>query len=69
MAHFVFLVAALGLVLLANAVSRMDQVYGISLYGASLFTGLWGFLIAPISAQISLELFLFGWVQFRFLRS
>lgn len=68
MAYFAFLAIAVGLVLLGQSVSRIDKVYGLSIYSASLFSGLWGFTIAPTPAQISLEVLVFGWVQLRFLR-
>ncbi|MCM1982051.1 hypothetical protein [Lyngbya confervoides] len=68
MAWFLFVVAACGLVLLGKGVSRIDQVYGLSIYGASVFSGLWGFAIAPASAQLGLEVLVLGWVQARCLR-
>ncbi|MEM9136746.1 MAG: hypothetical protein AAGB01_05300 [Cyanobacteria bacterium P01_F01_bin.42] len=54
--------SAVGLALLATRISRIDRIYGISIGGAGVLSGLWGFAIAPIPIQVSLEVLLFGWM-------
>jgi hypothetical protein len=53
---------------LGKQLKPVDEVYALALYIAGILSALWGFAIAPISAQLVLSALVFGWLQVSALR-
>ena len=69
MQWLVLLVVALFFAGLGKRLAAIDEVYALALYIAGLFSTLWGFAAAPISAQLTLGVLALGWSQVSVLRS
>lgn len=48
---------------LGKHLKPVDEVYALALYSAGILSALWGFVVAPTSAQLMLEVLTFGWLQ------
>lgn len=61
--------AALIFATLGKQLKPADEVYGIAVYSAGIWSALWGFAIAPTLAQIMLGAIALGWLQLNSLRT
>lgn len=63
------LAAALIFAVLGKYLKPVDEVYAVATYTAGILSALWGFAIAPISAQLTLGVLALGWLQVSSLRT
>jgi hypothetical protein len=63
------LAIALILVKLTRYLGLQDDVYRLAIQATGVLSGLWGFAIAPLTAQLGLCILAFGWLQVKSLRT
>ena len=68
MQWLMLLAVALGCATLDRHLKPVDEIHALAIGSAGILCGLWGFAIAPILAQFTLELITFGWLQVNCLR-
>lgn len=69
MSWLVLWAIALIILFIRRRISFADEVYALSIYMMSLFSFLWGFAIAPIPAQVTLEVLTLGWIKTQVFRN
>ncbi|NET36932.1 MAG: hypothetical protein F6K19_33720 [Cyanothece sp. SIO1E1] len=69
MQWLMLLAVALVLKFLGQHLQQTDEVHALAIYSAGILSVIWGFAIAPASAQLTLEALAFGWLQVSSLRS
>lgn len=68
MLWFILFGLAIAGLTLARRLHLIDEIYGVAFYCASSVAALWGLMVAPSEAQISLGLLTLGGLQLQSLR-
>ena len=63
MLWFILFGLAIAGIIVARRLHWVDEIYGLAFYSASSLAALWGLMLAPSEAQISLGILTLGGVQ------
>ncbi|NET53316.1 MAG: hypothetical protein F6K09_33060, partial [Merismopedia sp. SIO2A8] len=63
MSWFVWWAIALVVFIINRRISSSDEVYRLILYTIGIFSLVWGFAMAPIAAQVVLEVLILAWAK------
>jgi len=66
MLWLILLSIALVLATVGWRLKAIDEVYFLALYSSVGVSAVWGFIVAPVSAQLTLGALALGWVQMKY---
>jgi hypothetical protein len=69
MPWLILLLAAFGFAALGKRLKQTDEIYAVALYATGILSAIWGFMIAPSLAQLTLSALTMGWLQISYPRA